>query len=271
MALINCPECGKQVSDSAVMCPNCGFNVKDNVESQKTNITKPTLSNEPRVVDTIPKSHRNNKKVAVIAIICTCVALLLAISIYSYASKIIKYNNAVNYYEMQEWEMAIESFEELESFSDSEELLQKSKLQLASYNYELGCYAYSIGDFATSTYLLYEAKSLNPTLSGIEEQIKLSEFMEKLQGTWNCVEIYIEVDGFTARLKDYDCTSYADWCDITPYKNDKGYYTILVKGEPGYRSWELTYEEGTSKDTWSSDWLGSPSNSDVRGYFWKDE
>lgn len=24
MALINCPECGRQVSDSAVSCPNCG-------------------------------------------------------------------------------------------------------------------------------------------------------------------------------------------------------------------------------------------------------
>jgi len=25
MALINCPECGKEISDSAKQCPNCGF------------------------------------------------------------------------------------------------------------------------------------------------------------------------------------------------------------------------------------------------------
>ena len=27
MALINCPECGKEVSDSAEMCPNCGYSI----------------------------------------------------------------------------------------------------------------------------------------------------------------------------------------------------------------------------------------------------
>ena len=25
MALINCPECGKEISDKAKMCPNCGY------------------------------------------------------------------------------------------------------------------------------------------------------------------------------------------------------------------------------------------------------
>lgn len=28
MALISCPECGHDVSDSAVTCPNCGFRLK---------------------------------------------------------------------------------------------------------------------------------------------------------------------------------------------------------------------------------------------------
>lgn len=27
MALIKCPECGKEISDSAQMCPNCGFSI----------------------------------------------------------------------------------------------------------------------------------------------------------------------------------------------------------------------------------------------------
>ncbi len=29
MALINCPECGKQISDSAKMCPHCGYELFD--------------------------------------------------------------------------------------------------------------------------------------------------------------------------------------------------------------------------------------------------
>ena len=30
MALINCPECGKEVSDKAGTCPNCGYPLKKN-------------------------------------------------------------------------------------------------------------------------------------------------------------------------------------------------------------------------------------------------
>lgn len=28
MALIKCPECGKEVSETATVCPNCGFSIK---------------------------------------------------------------------------------------------------------------------------------------------------------------------------------------------------------------------------------------------------
>ena len=33
MALINCPECGREnVSDSAVSCPNCGYGIREHFE-----------------------------------------------------------------------------------------------------------------------------------------------------------------------------------------------------------------------------------------------
>ena len=28
MALIKCPECGKEISDTAKSCPNCGYSLK---------------------------------------------------------------------------------------------------------------------------------------------------------------------------------------------------------------------------------------------------
>ena len=34
MALIKCPECGKDVSDTAETCPNCGFTTKRKKESK---------------------------------------------------------------------------------------------------------------------------------------------------------------------------------------------------------------------------------------------
>ena len=33
MALINCPECGREVSDKAVSCPKCGYPICDFIES----------------------------------------------------------------------------------------------------------------------------------------------------------------------------------------------------------------------------------------------
>lgn len=33
MALIKCPECGKEISDKAASCPNCGFPItQGNIE-----------------------------------------------------------------------------------------------------------------------------------------------------------------------------------------------------------------------------------------------
>lgn len=41
MALINCPECGKNnVSDSANFCPNCGYNIKEHFKKLNKEIAK---------------------------------------------------------------------------------------------------------------------------------------------------------------------------------------------------------------------------------------
>ena len=36
MALINCPECGKEVSDQAISCPNCGYVFKKMDDTPKS-------------------------------------------------------------------------------------------------------------------------------------------------------------------------------------------------------------------------------------------
>ena len=39
MALIKCPECGKQISDKANVCIGCGYPIKSNVDASiKTSI-----------------------------------------------------------------------------------------------------------------------------------------------------------------------------------------------------------------------------------------
>lgn len=39
MALIKCPECGKEISDMANFCPNCGFPVSERTKSDSTKTT----------------------------------------------------------------------------------------------------------------------------------------------------------------------------------------------------------------------------------------
>ena len=34
MALINCPNCGKQISEKAEVCPGCGYAIKKKEESE---------------------------------------------------------------------------------------------------------------------------------------------------------------------------------------------------------------------------------------------
>ena len=35
MAMIKCPECGKEISDRAEVCPGCGYPVKDYLQETK--------------------------------------------------------------------------------------------------------------------------------------------------------------------------------------------------------------------------------------------
>ena len=40
MALIKCPECGRQVSDRAIECPGCGYPIHDNIKESVSDETK---------------------------------------------------------------------------------------------------------------------------------------------------------------------------------------------------------------------------------------
>lgn len=44
MALITCPECGKQISDKAKTCPNCGCPVSDmNTENAEDKVPQKSM------------------------------------------------------------------------------------------------------------------------------------------------------------------------------------------------------------------------------------
>ena len=50
MALINCPECGRQVSDSAPQCPGCGYKISQDSHSLNINKVVEYITKNPKVL-----------------------------------------------------------------------------------------------------------------------------------------------------------------------------------------------------------------------------
>ena len=57
MALITCPECGKQVSDKANSCPNCGYPL-----TKKVDTVKSVMPNPANTVNTGNRYNSSNDK-----------------------------------------------------------------------------------------------------------------------------------------------------------------------------------------------------------------
>ncbi len=77
MALINCPECGKEVSPTAIACPNCGFGVKKHFDD----IELARLKQERMELAAIKRKKRNKILKIVIPIAIILVAAISAIVI----------------------------------------------------------------------------------------------------------------------------------------------------------------------------------------------
>ena len=86
MALINCPECGKEISDKAIACPNCGCpvnnsNITDTQDmsalwtdivspsSPQVNTAQPTVMPTYNIADT-PKSSKKKTHSTLSCIAC---------------------------------------------------------------------------------------------------------------------------------------------------------------------------------------------------------
>lgn len=74
MALIICPECGKEISDTARSCPNCGYPItaKENEENLTTSAA----------VGEIPKKKFSSKAIAI-----GCLIIAIIIGVVCFLSK----------------------------------------------------------------------------------------------------------------------------------------------------------------------------------------
>lgn len=116
MALINCPECNKEISDKVKACPHCGY---------------PFISDEDKNVTINKKNHK------ILFIIPLLVLMLVVIGGSFYYIKVIKpsnnYKEAVKLLESGKYEEANSIFEKVSSYKDVKKLQQELKFESMVY------------------------------------------------------------------------------------------------------------------------------------------
>lgn len=165
MALIKCPECGKEISDRAEACPNCAYPIaklnKNNTVAQKEShntdaekhIGNPTETDNAKSLEEelrAREEHRRKRQEAVRikkqkakkrkTIIASCIAAILvlvsSIFVFDLPLNIFKnkkeiYESALSYAEKEDYLIAYELLEECLNYRDSQELCYEYKYAYA--------------------------------------------------------------------------------------------------------------------------------------------
>lgn len=183
MALINCPECEKVISDKVKTCPNCGFPLStddDNVERspQQVEVTSVNLS---------PKDPAKKKKFALYAVIA--VVAIVAITLIWY---MVKSSNEASARASYIENLKSARITMLSGAADAEGLCSLAESVWYNTIYEkhdsetdkftCDSFGYFNSDFNTSLANLYSDDSTKSTISTIEEnQQKVVELIKALQ------------------------------------------------------------------------------------------
>ncbi len=107
MALINCPECGKEISDQSDSCIHCGY------------LLRPIISS--------PKRKRSP---LLIAIIVSIIAVLLAVPVFVLYKTVWipkgEYDQAIQALESGEYDAAIDALTEIGDYKDSDQKIKEA-------------------------------------------------------------------------------------------------------------------------------------------------
>ncbi len=124
MALIKCPECGKEISDKATACPNCGCPI------QSTEDPTPVVQ---RTAEEKPKKKSKAALIAVVAAIVLLGALCAAYFVFfSPGAKLRStYNQAMAMYNDGKYVEALPIFEGLGEYNNSADVAVWCRYELA--------------------------------------------------------------------------------------------------------------------------------------------
>lgn len=136
MALIICPECNKEISNSVKKCPHCGYKIKMKQKKPKK---------EPRILTTTKR-----KKVFVVVISIIILALLGTGGFFGYKyyfEPMSNYKKAEELLRDNNFEEALDEFEKLADFKDSEIRVLEVHYKKAEYLLESQSYEEAVEEF----------------------------------------------------------------------------------------------------------------------------
>ncbi|MDE5604751.1 MAG: zinc ribbon domain-containing protein [Eubacterium sp.] len=124
MALINCPECNKEISDTVKACPHCGYSFEKSVPQLPEN----TTGNE----DNSSLSKNRNSKKVIIPIVIIIVLVFVAVGVYFLATANSRnYEKAVELYKAENYSESLEIFNKISDYNDSADYIKKCEYELS--------------------------------------------------------------------------------------------------------------------------------------------
>lgn len=106
MALIKCPECGKEVSDTIKTCPHCGYKIKN---------------------------RKMSKKIQIVFALLIVLVIILALFIGMLLHRSKQYNKAIAILNDGDYQTACSILEKISSYKDSKDLLEQAKYESTAF------------------------------------------------------------------------------------------------------------------------------------------
>lgn len=164
MALIKCPECGKEISDKASTCPNCGFPIQQKIKNEQNVSGKEQKQIKKQRVGW--KERLEKHKIRRIHLICVLIAMVVLTIITVFINKNTAYNNAVKAFETKKYLEAYNYFKKSDYRRSSiylQETLEKYCDYLIANNqfYDVEFYLNQITDKSIANKLSNESNYLH--------------------------------------------------------------------------------------------------------------
>ena len=161
MALIKCPECGKEISDKAAACPNCGCPISSEASPVVANSSTPDSSNDDGKPST-PVKKKKKGKIALIIIIAVIVLATACVLGWIFLLPEMKYQKAINLYNEGNMTLAYDGFSAIQDYKNSSDWME-------SCIYNQGMTKFNAGDYEEAIKLFRQCKNSREAIEMVDK------------------------------------------------------------------------------------------------------